>query len=311
MARPPDPDLDHVHECAGRALGSDCEVERTSSGVSAAVYRVRRRSETFYLRLAEERDENLEVDALVHERLRAMGVRVAEVVHVDRFVEALDRSVLVTSDIGGDPLSWDDDPEAISEVLRDAGRQLALINTVEVVGFGWIERTRPVWPVHGELDTYPEFVAHDLPQPWPGRFAEVFDDRDLSLLEELIASEQQRTVEVAHLAHGDFDLEHIFHDHGRYTGVIDFGDTRGTEPLFDLGVYAFARWRRLDSRRVDAVLKGYAEVIPLAEDAWFAIRRAGVLKSARHLGAWLTSNAEDLPIEDFAKGIALRLAQLS
>ena len=38
------------------------------------------------------------------------------------------------------------------------------------------------------------------------------------------------------LAHGDFDLTHIWLDgQGRYAGIIDFGEMRGAGRYFDLG----------------------------------------------------------------------------
>jgi hypothetical protein len=39
----------------------------------------------------------------------------------------------------------------------------------------------------------------------------------------------------AYLAHGDFDLTHIFQRNGHYTGIIDFGEIMGSSPFYDLG----------------------------------------------------------------------------
>lgn len=39
----------------------------------------------------------------------------------------------------------------------------------------------------------------------------------------------------AFLIHGDFDSSHIFHVRGRYSGIIDFGEIRGSHYLYDLG----------------------------------------------------------------------------
>jgi hypothetical protein len=67
-------------------------------GVSTQVYRLVRGPETFYLRLAEETDENLETDAELHRRLLALGVRVPQVVFVEPFDEAIGTSVAITKD---------------------------------------------------------------------------------------------------------------------------------------------------------------------------------------------------------------------
>ena len=58
--------------------------ERTVEGVSAQVYRPWRAGYVFYLRVAEEPGETLEVDAEVPRHLRAAGVHVPNVVYVDR-----------------------------------------------------------------------------------------------------------------------------------------------------------------------------------------------------------------------------------
>ena len=40
---------------------------------------------------------------------------------------------------------------------------------------------------------------------------------------------------VGRLAHGDLDVTRIFTAAGRYSGIIDFGETRGADRFFDLG----------------------------------------------------------------------------
>ena len=62
MARKPDVDSAALAALVRRAFGTSLPVrcERTLDGVSTQVYRLVRGPETFYLRLAEEADENLE-----------------------------------------------------------------------------------------------------------------------------------------------------------------------------------------------------------------------------------------------------------
>ena len=63
----------------------------------------------------------------------------------------------------------------------------------------------------------------------------LFSASELDQLWSLLTSERRRDLESAWLAHGDFDATAIFYRDGRYSGLIDFGEIRGTEPLFDLG----------------------------------------------------------------------------
>jgi aminoglycoside phosphotransferase (APT) family kinase protein len=97
--------------------------------------------------------------------------------------------------------------------------------------------------------------------------------------------ETQRNLRQAHLAHGDFDTTPIFHNDGRYTGLIDFGEIRGTEPSFDLGHFLLHDGESLPFPLFDEVLTGYADVTtPPAADE---IRRSAVLLGARQLARWM------------------------
>ncbi len=49
----------------------------------------------------------------------------------------------------------------------------------------------------------------------------------------------------ARLAHGDFDTTHIYEKNCRYSGIIDFGEIRGAEPLYDLGHFQLHDGERL------------------------------------------------------------------
>ena len=60
-------------------------VERAEAGVSTPVYRISRGGTTLYLRLAEGPGAGLAPEALAHDLLRALGVRVPEVIHFEPF----------------------------------------------------------------------------------------------------------------------------------------------------------------------------------------------------------------------------------
>ena len=124
--------------------GADCRIERAAAGVSTPVYRVRRGAEVFYLRLAETPEASLAPEARVHGLLREGGVRVPAVVQYEPFDEALQRSVLVTTEIAGEPVGCRGVDAATRAILRAAGRDLAAINSLPVAGFGWIRRDRAV-----------------------------------------------------------------------------------------------------------------------------------------------------------------------
>ena len=251
-------------------FGSSVElaIERTEHGRVAVVYRVERGDETFFLRLGKEEVENLEVDALLHERLGQAGVLVPAVVHVEAFNDGLRRSIMVTRHIGGNPVAETPDPVLAAAIVKQAGHDLAVINQFAVEGFGSVRRREPELGFVAELADYPSFVTHDLPDPWPGKFGELFSDSDLAQIEVLIGHERARPIPRASLAHGDLGLNHIFERDGVYTGIIDFGEIRGTEPEFDLGVFYAQTPRENRALLVESIMAGYSTVSACLTTPW-------------------------------------------
>lgn len=262
-------------------------VDRTPDGVSTQVYRLVRGTETFYLRVAEEAEDNLETDAELHRRLLAAGVRVPGVVHVEAFDAALGRSVMVTTEIAGRSLAGTTAPAAARAVATQAGADLAVLNQVPVDGFGWVRRSGPGWPLRAEHAAFHPFLVSELPRPWPGPLAAVFAAAELDAVEALIEEAAARRPAAARLAHGDFDVTPIFCVGDRYTGLIDFGEIRGTEPEFDLGHFLLHDTETLPTPLLPAVLDGYRQVSPLPADHPQSIRRSAVLLGLRQLCRWL------------------------
>jgi hypothetical protein len=166
--RRPDVDGPALEAILRRVLGPGLRVARTRGGVAGQMYRVQAAGRVLYVRIAEEAHEDLSVDAALLEHLRAEGLQVPPVVHVEPFDQALGRSVLIMGEIAGEPLAQCRDERAARRVARAAGRELAVLNGVVVDGFGWVQRRAPVWPLRATARDYAEFVATYLPDPWPG-----------------------------------------------------------------------------------------------------------------------------------------------
>jgi aminoglycoside phosphotransferase (APT) family kinase protein len=265
--------------------------ERTPDGVSSQVYRLVRGSEVFYLRVAEEATENLETDAELHRRLLALGVRVPRVVFVEPFDAAIGRSVAITSEVPGVSLAAVGcPPEVALAVVADAGEDLAVINQVRVEGFGWVRRSGPGWPLRAEHASYLSFLTSYLPADWPGPLGSLLPGDVLAGVEAVLDSERARPSAEAQLAHGDFDTTAIFCAAGRYTGVIDFGEIRGTEPAFDLGHFHLHDQEQVTDRLLPALLEGYGRVAEPPDER--SIRRSAVLLGLRQLCRWLTRGYE-------------------
>ncbi|WP_162907151.1 phosphotransferase family protein [Allorhizocola rhizosphaerae] len=281
MVRKPDVDATAVDALLQQVFGTSVTWQRTLDGVSAQVYRVLHGPETFYLRIAEEPDDNLQTDAELHQRLRDLGVRVAEPIHVEPFNAGIGRSTMITTEVPGTSLA--ETPTIDAAVVEAAGADLAVLNQQPVDGFGWVRRRGRRWPLHAEYPSYAEFATSYLPSPWPGPLASLFATPVLDAIEVRIEHERHQPYAPALLTHGDFDLTQIFCADGRYTGLIDFSEIRGAERLFDLGHFYLhdqAAW-------LPALLTGYQRVQPLPADHLESIRRSAILLALRQLCRWL------------------------
>jgi aminoglycoside phosphotransferase (APT) family kinase protein len=284
-SRQPRRDLDGdarlLADIAARALGGSGRLvlERARSGVSTPVYRVRRGDETLYLRLAETREAGLAPEALVHRLLRERGVRVPEVVYFEPFDEALQRSVMMTTEIAGRPLAESDPRTDVAAILVAAGRDLAVVNSLPVAGFGWIRREgRAAVRLAGELPTYRQFALEDLEQRLDLLRQGWLTSEETEAICQVVAdNDAWFDADRSHLAHGDFDVSHIYHDDGEYTGMIDFGEIRGTDRLYDLAHFALHDGERLSPGLLPHLLAGYMEVTLLPEDHAQRIALASLL----------------------------------
>lgn len=263
----------HIDEQALRALvarvfGRSIErVERVRSGGSTPVYRVRSATGVFYIRLAETPEASLAPEARVHALLRRRGVRVPDVVFFEPFDEALCRSVLVTTEIAGEPVAVRPLDAITRRIVREAGRDLALINQLPVQGYGWIVRR------HGREALQADYAERRM---WVAEHAAAVE---LLVRTQRLVGRAARTAQTAverwaalssgersWLAHGDFDVSHIFQHAGRYSGVIDFGEIRGADRWYDLGHFHFHDGETLAGLVFPDLLAGYHEVQPVPDD---------------------------------------------
>jgi Ser/Thr protein kinase RdoA (MazF antagonist) len=304
-----DVDLGALERLTHRVFRRAVTVQRTPNGVSAQVYRLSADSAVWFLRVAEEPDEDLSTDAALLHHLRTQGARVPEPIHVE-FEPVIGRSVMITSAIPGQPVAECQDPQVAASVVRAAARDLAIINEVPVDGFGFIRRQAPAWPLRAKYREFAQLVTSYLPNPWPGQFATLFNRKQLDALEELVTSETERPITRAHLAHGDFDTTPIFAADDRYTGLIDFGEIRGTELHFDLGHFYLHDEESVPTPLVHDLLAGYQEVTPLSDNDRERIRRAAILLGLRQLSRWLGPPVRFGPTHALALSRAARLKAL-
>lgn len=283
-----EPDHDHrlLREIAGRSLpGTGLPtIERAGTGSSTPVYRIQRGGITCYLRLAEGPEASLAPEVLAHNVLLARGALMPEVVAFEPFHSELQRSVMVTTAIPGRSLAEHWQGFDISAVLAAAGRDLALINGVKVTGFGFVRRDHPdaAW-LQGPFPTLRAFALDALEERLDALTSILTGEEVRAIRATVVRHEAWLGAEQGNLAHGDLDATHIYHQDGRYTGIIDFGEIRGADPFYDLGHVALHEGEALPFAMLPQLLAGYGEVAPLPQDHEMRIELWSLLIGVRAL----------------------------
>lgn len=335
VSRPEDLDVAALTAAVMRAFGPShrYELERTPQGTSTPVYRLVRGDEVFYVRAAEHRDHPLDVEVEVHRRLRALGVRVPEVVYHESLDPQLGRGVAILTALPGTsvasvaPLPG----TALAEVYRAAGRDLARIESIPVEGFGFLSRDvrqdqhrdehrgsagPAVWPLRAPHRTG-SGALRAVPEGRDGADG-VAPER---LLGDAASSQRARALErvladadhlfgddrSAVLVHGDVDPAHVFHLEGRYTGLIDLGELRGATPGDDLA--RFRLWVG-EGAALTNLTAGYAELAGLPDDHDHRGRALAALLGVQQLGRWHVRGGDAELARPTARRLAARIGDL-
>jgi Ser/Thr protein kinase RdoA (MazF antagonist) len=180
-------------------------------------------------------------------------------------------------------------PLDVAGLYPDPGRQLALIHTIPVEGFGWIRRDRPdATRLQATLPTLQAFALDEL-SVHLATLNGVLTAAELRAVDRIVANGTTLlSAKNATLVHGDFDTTHIFHNRGVYSGIIDFGEIRGADPFYDLGHFALHDGERIPARVLPFLLAGYSEVTPLPSDTMQRVRLWSLLIGIRALARSVT-----------------------
>lgn len=169
--------------------------------------------------------------------------------------------------------------------MEEAGRDLACLNNLRVEGFGWIQR-EPSETKHlrAEWPTYRAFAFEYWGTDLAYLVKSFLSTSEVEMLERVVSQYvYYLNIEQGCLAHGDFDTTHIYHAKGCYTGIIDFGEIRGTDRWYDLAYFHLRDGEQLPYRLEAALVRGYGEIMPLPSDYEQRIRFACVLINVRAL----------------------------
>jgi aminoglycoside phosphotransferase (APT) family kinase protein len=270
---------------AAAALGADVIVEPVTEGVSTYVYRIRRGLDVFYLRILPEDGATFAPEAEAHAILRRQGVRVPEVVFCEDLNPLTDRSIMITTEIKGVAIGHGGAESELPDILRAAGRDIAILNSVPVHGFGWIRRDAPAdRRLRADATTEREFMLADFHHALFALDGTLLSSGQAEAIRDVVAAKASLLAAgQACLAHGDLDATHIYANNGQYTGLIDLGEMRGTGPYYDLGHVRFHDGDMLPTRMLPYLLEGYQEITPLPPDADQRIALASLLIGTQFL----------------------------
>jgi aminoglycoside phosphotransferase (APT) family kinase protein len=257
-------------------------VERVAEGVSTIVYRISSAEHTYYLRIAPEAGVNLAAEVAVHRHLAALGLHIPNILHFEPLHPLFQRSLMLVSAIAGQAIGYTEPPPGVRAILQQAGRELAHINQVPVQGYGWANSIAP----HSGFITAEYAILSDWLQVHFAAPIQALVGCDMLSVHDVarIARLLDRACvifadEPAVLAHGDFDLTHIYYQDDTFTGVIDFGEVRGAHWLYDLSHFAIESGHLLPF-----LLAGYEEIRPLAPTDREHLRLTSILIAARRMG---------------------------
>lgn len=285
-----------MHEPAVRAVlarwfpGRAIAVERARSGTSTPVFRVRIDGEIHYARLAEDPGERRDAEVAVHRRLAAEGIPVPDVVRYEARPPELDRSLALTQRVPGVPIAELPSMARLADACPAAGCAVAAVNAIPVRGYGWVASVTDDDALRAEHETRAAWVAEYLAAAEIVMAARVLaSDVAAHLRAAIDAWAAMPASLISHLAHGDLDATHVYVDpaSGVFTGIIDFGEIRGADRLYDLGHLLLHDGEAGRPRLLRGVVAGYASMHPLPDGAMVAIRLHAIAIGTRALAIQL------------------------
>jgi len=265
-------------------------IEPASGGTYTSVYRIASSDQIFYLRLLPEAQEHFATEAAVHTQLRRLQIKVPEVIHFERYNEVLQQSFMITTEIKGVPLSQSDtlSQSELQTIMREAGKDLARINSLPVRGFGWMHELEATEPLSAPFSTHRAFALRNWDKHLNTLASTILSAPEVIMLEQVLRCyDSWLNIEDGSLVHGDFCELHIYQEHGTYTGLIDFGAIQGASRWYDLGFFHLRDGEHFSFRLEPSLVEGYGEVTALPTDYEQQIRFMSVLINTEILAEYL------------------------
>lgn len=236
-----------VHRASSSAVGTR---SRIVGGEGNEVWAITTRSgDDLILRVS--RATTFAAEQWATEQALRMGVPVPEILLVDDAVPIDDRQVAIWihRTIHGQPLGTVQDKQTARQLTADAGELLARIHAVSTSGSGPLDAHG-----RGQFKSFSAYLA------WDDRAADAalvngISRADVDQAGQFLETYQHLSVALHHLLHGDWLPEHVLVQDDAVAGIIDFGNTRGGDPAYDMAYWQFF-WDA-DHYPTTALLDGY------------------------------------------------------
>jgi aminoglycoside phosphotransferase (APT) family kinase protein len=242
-----------------RALDTELtSIVRQTSGTGGRSYLIRGEAGGNWIaRIRDGSTPELRKSLVVQKRAASVGVRVPTIVAAQvELREPRDFTWIVEEYLRGYEFYPERmDPELRKPTSADIGRQLRLLHTVELNGFGYLTRNlqdAPHATWGGWLDQQEARVEDAL------RIA-ACRPPDIPVITNAYRTLRHTYVDSSRLCHGDFSDDNLLVEDGSVIGVIDWENARAGDPASDVAYWFM--WHG-DFECLDALLAGYAPADP-------------------------------------------------
>jgi aminoglycoside phosphotransferase (APT) family kinase protein len=276
--------LDAIEEVV-RSIGRvPIRSERIEVGASNAVYRIWCDDGSQLIgRAGTDRQDRYSMELIVSDRARLAGVPCPQILTIDAW-DGVD--VMLAEYSPGARLSdaaTTGSGEARQRLVRDAGRVLALVHSVETTGFGNLGADG-----QGLASTFDEWFVDGL-----ARSLEVvgtFDPSLAALLDSIVemfeANRSTLRASPCRLAHGDFSPTNLLVAGDRIVGVVDWESAKGGPPALDFGWWDWRTSTFPIPLAASDLLAGYQEVSTVDVSELAVLRRLVASRIAIGHLAW-------------------------
>jgi hypothetical protein len=234
-----------------------------NQGVSTTVFNVNPDGENLYFRIQPIKDYAYSPVVSAHKLAAEKGILLPEVLYSEDFSKHFEgRSFMIIKSLKGNNL--EEDTEVDKNVMFEAGKDLALLNTIPTDQFGWIERSQSTEKLYSNFPTLKDDLTNKLDERLDEYKKLGMLDNDQIKKINLLVGKLGKLIDFQPtLAHTDISYAHIFVNKSGYSGIIDFDDIRGSHWMLDLAEASHSLYRYDDYKNF---LEGYSSIFSISPD---------------------------------------------